>query len=181
MVGTHCHLGYIDVAISCLHQTEVFLRDSLTSCCKLCDSADRSRLRRLTTSVGVNLGVEYEDVHIFARSEHVVKTAVTDVIRCTVTTDDPLATLREEVAEFIELCATWATVFLTCLDEWEELVGCCATCCCIVLACFPFLCCCLELFRCAVASLSQEGGDASAHLLVGEQHTHTKFAEVLEE
>ena len=57
---------------------------------ELSDSTERSSLRSLTAGVGVNLSIEHEDIHVLTRSNHVVETTVTDVVRSTVATDDPL-------------------------------------------------------------------------------------------
>ena len=90
MVGTHCHLCHINVAISGGNQTEVFLANALTRSSKLSHSTSWGRLRRLTTSVRVNFCVEHQEVYVFARCNDVVETAITDVVSSTVTTDDPL-------------------------------------------------------------------------------------------
>ena len=90
VIGAHSHLSYINIAIGCSNHTEVLLADALTLSSKLSDSAQRSSLRRLATGVRVNLGVEHEQVHILARSNHVVETTIADVVGGTVTTDDPL-------------------------------------------------------------------------------------------
>ena len=87
LMGT---LSYVDVTVCSLHQTEILFADTLTLSSELCDSTEWSRLRRLTTSVRVNLSIEYQDVNILTRSQYVVETTVTDIIRSTVTTDDPL-------------------------------------------------------------------------------------------
>ena len=90
VVSTHSNLCNIYVAVSCSNHTEILLADALTLGSELSDSAERSSLRGLTTGVRVNLSIEHEDVDVLTRSNHVVETAVTDVVRCTVTTDDPL-------------------------------------------------------------------------------------------
>ena len=75
--------------------TEILLADALTLSSEMNDSIKRRSLRSLTTSVRVNLTIEHEDVHVLTRSNHVVETAVTNIVRSTVTTDDPLAELYE--------------------------------------------------------------------------------------
>ena len=105
VVCTHCNLSDIDVAVGGGNHAEVLLADTLTLGSELSDSTERRSLGSLATGVGVNLRVEHEDVHIFACSDDVVETAVTDVIGSTVTTDDPLAALHEIVVEGLQLSA----------------------------------------------------------------------------
>ena len=90
LVGTHGDLGNIYVTVSRCHQTEILLTDTLALCSKLCNGTEWSRFRALTACIRVNLSIEYEDIYIFARSDNVVETAVTDVVRSTITTDNPL-------------------------------------------------------------------------------------------
>ena len=80
LVGTHSNLGYIYVAVCGLHQTQILLAHALAVGSKLCDGADGSGLRSLTAGIGVNLGVEYEYVHVLTATDNVVETAVTDVV-----------------------------------------------------------------------------------------------------
>ena len=120
VVGTHRDLRHINVTVGRGDETEVLLSDALTAGGKLRHGTRRRRLRRLTAGVGVNLRVEDENVHIFAAGDHVVETAVANVVGCAVTTDDPLRTLGEEVAQLAELCANGASFLLAGLDEGLE-------------------------------------------------------------
>ena len=95
--STHGDLSHIDVTVALGNHAEVFLADLLTRGSELGDSTGRRSLRRLTTRVRVNLGVEDEDVDVFAAGQHVVEATETDVVCPTVTTEDPLALLGEEV------------------------------------------------------------------------------------
>ena len=112
-----------------------------------------------------------------------VETAVTDVVRSTITTDDPLATLREIVAQICQLLASFAALLSTGLDHWFEFLSCCTAGVSIVLTCNPFLSCglefCWSFFVCNC--FLEDSLDAVAHLLVGQNHTHTKLTEVFEE
>ena len=83
-------LSYIYITVSGSDHTQILLADALTLSSELSDSTERSSLRSLTTGVRVNLSIEHEDVHVLTRSNYVVETTVTDVVRGTVTTDDPL-------------------------------------------------------------------------------------------
>ena len=95
--STHGNLCNIDVAVALGNHAEVFLADLLTRGSELGNSASGSSLGGLSTSVGVNLGIDNDYVDIFARSEDVVETAESDIIAPTVTTEDPLALLDEDV------------------------------------------------------------------------------------
>ena len=55
----------------------------------MCDGAERCRLGCLSARIGVDFGVEDEQVYILARSDDVVQSAVTDVISPAVAADDP--------------------------------------------------------------------------------------------
>ena len=51
----------------------------------------------LSACVGVNLGIEYHYVDIFSAGKYVVNTAESDIVSPSVTTEDPLGFLSEEV------------------------------------------------------------------------------------
>ena len=75
-----------------------FLLDRLTCCRKLCNLTDLDSLGSLSAGVGVNLGIEYHNVYVFAGSENVVKTAEADIICPAVAAEDPYGLLGEVVA-----------------------------------------------------------------------------------
>ena len=88
-VSTHSDLSYINIAVSHSDLSEVFLLDFLTCCCELGNCSDRCSLGGLSAGVGVNFGIEYHDVYVFAGSEYVVNAAVTDIICPAVSAEDP--------------------------------------------------------------------------------------------
>ena len=90
VVSAHSDLSYVYITVGGSNHTQILLADALTLSSELSDSAERCSLRSLTTSVRVNLSIEHEDVHVLTAGNHMVETAVTDVVRSTVTTDDPL-------------------------------------------------------------------------------------------
>ena len=55
------------------------------------------RLRHLAAGVGIDLGVEHQDVDVAARCEHVIEPAVADVVGPAVAADDPDALLDQVV------------------------------------------------------------------------------------
>ena len=182
VVGPHGDLRHVNVTISGGDEAEVLLSDALTAGGKLGHGTRRRSLGGLAAGVGVNFGVEDENVHIFAAGDHVVQSAVANVVGSAVTTDDPLRTLGEIVAEFVELCANRATFGLTGLDERFETGGGRLALGRFVLAVEPLLCGFLEF--CAhmliVEATREDFGDAGAHFLVGQGHTESVFAEVFE-
>ncbi len=66
-----------------------FRRDGLPPAANLATAAAGRRLRRLAAGVGVDLGVEHQDVDVAARGEHVVQAAEADVVGPAVAADDP--------------------------------------------------------------------------------------------
>ena len=112
-----------------------------------------------------------------------VETAVTDIVRSAVATDNPLAALYEIVVEGLELLADVATGVRTGLNH--RLQNCCQALCLvsIVLLLYPLLGSSLELgWRALVLNgLGEEHGNTLLHLLVAENHTETELAEVLEQ
>ena len=58
--------------------------------------ADVGSLGSLAAGVGVDLGVEYEHVDILAGCEHVIESAISDVVCPTVATEDPEGLLGQE-------------------------------------------------------------------------------------
>ena len=91
------HLSNIYIAVGHCDSAQILLADALTHRCELSNCTYRGRLRRLTAGVRVNLGIYNEDIHILTRSQDVVYTTEADIVAPTVTTDDPLRLLNEEV------------------------------------------------------------------------------------
>ena len=85
---------------------QILLLDLLAGCGELRHLADLRSLGGLAAGVGIYLGVEDHDVHIFARGQHMVHTAVTDVIGPAVAAEDPDGSLGQEVLVLQDLLAT---------------------------------------------------------------------------
>ena len=79
-----------------------FLPDRLAGRRELGRRAERRRLRLLAAGVGVDLGVEHQDVDVAAAGEHVVEPAVADVVGPAVAADQPHALLHQVVGEGLE-------------------------------------------------------------------------------
>ena len=112
-----------------------------------------------------------------------VETAVTNIVRGTVATDNPLAALNEVVVEGLELFADWATGFSPFFNEWFQCCSCNLGRVGIIFAVYPVLCGFLECSRnCIVGyQLCQQNNDALFHLLIAHGHTETELTEVLEQ
>ena len=112
-----------------------------------------------------------------------VKTTVTDVVRSTVTTDDPLAALYEIVVEGLQFLTYRTTLGSALSNQRLQLSGCSLRSVGVILASNPLAGSCLVFLRSLVAleHLTQQLLYALLHLLVTEHHTETKLAEVLEQ
>ena len=104
-------LGYVYITVADGHHAQILLADLLTGSGELGNGAHRSGFGALAAGVGVYLGVQYQDVHVFTAGQDVVQTAVTNVVGGTVTAEDPLAAGSDEVLEFYEFLAGVAAAF----------------------------------------------------------------------
>ena len=96
-VGAHGDLGDVNVAVGHGDLRQALGLDLLAGSRELRDLADVGGLGGLSAGVGVNLGVEDEDVHIFTGSEDVVHAAEADVEGPAVAAEDPAALLVEVI------------------------------------------------------------------------------------
>ena len=96
-VSTHGDLCYIYITVGHCNACKVFLLGLFTTSSELSNRTSLGSLGSLSTCVGVNLGIEYHDVDIFAGSQNVVYAAEADIISPSVTTEDPLGLLSQIV------------------------------------------------------------------------------------
>ena len=97
IVGAEGDAGHVDAAVAHGHQGQVLLGTGLAAEGELGDRAERSGLGHLAAGVGVNLGVEHQDVDVLTGSEHVIEAAVADIVGPTIAADGPDALLDEHV------------------------------------------------------------------------------------
>ena len=116
-VSTHGDLCYIYITIAHSDRSQVFLLGLFTTSCELCYCTSRGSLRRLSTCVGVNLSIEYHYVDVLAGSKYMIEAAETDIISPTVTTEDPLALLSEEVLILYEILGKIIGLISKCCNE----------------------------------------------------------------
>src|ERR1039458_3059979 len=97
VVTAHRDVGPVSAPVVHRHHGDVFLRDALAASGELRHRAQRRCLRHLSAGVGVNLGIEQQDVDIGVGSQHVIESAESDVIAPAIATDDPDALLDQFV------------------------------------------------------------------------------------
>ncbi len=88
-IGAHGDLGDIDIAVSDRLEGEILSGRPLARRGELCDRPERRRLRRLAAGVGIDLGVEHQYVDVPTGGEHMVETAIADVVGPAVAAHDP--------------------------------------------------------------------------------------------
>ena len=112
-----------------------------------------------------------------------IQTTVTDIVRSTVTTDNPLRTFYQEVRQFLDLSANRTTLLDALLNECHDLrsqflrlLG-------VILVSDPSGGYFLGLSRSMLAhgDLLQQAFQTFTHLLVRQFHTQAELAEVLEQ
>ena len=162
---------------------QALLLDVLAGSCKLSNLADIGRLRSLTAGVGVNLGIENEDVHVVTGSNHVVKATVTNVVGPAVATEDPEGFLRQEFLVLDDCQGIRATLF----GRWGQSIK--------VVLCRsftflgailrfkPHLSCSFRLgiMLVALQNVLRVGDKLFTHGVVAKHHAHAEFRVVLEQ
>ena len=81
VVCAHGNLRDIDIAIAYRSHSEIFLRRRFAARGKLRDGAQRCGLRGLTSSVGINFGIQYKNIDVLTTSQHMIQAPVTTWIR----------------------------------------------------------------------------------------------------
>ncbi len=103
-VGAHGDLGHVDITVGHGNLREGLRLGLLAGSRELCDLADVGSLGSLSAGVGVDLGVEHEDVDVFAGGEDMVDAAEADVVSPAVAAEDPdgllgqVGLLREDLS-----------------------------------------------------------------------------------
>ena len=96
-VGAHGHLGHVHVTVLHHNLRQGLLADGLARSGKLRHLAQVGGLGRLSAGVGIHLGVKHKDVHVLAGGQHVVQSAVADVVGPAVAAEDPHGLLAQIV------------------------------------------------------------------------------------
>ena len=92
--GDACH---VDVAISHGDQAKVLLGQAFAAHGKFGNCRARRGLAGLSAGVGIDFGVEHQHVDVAAGSQHVIETAVADIVGPAVAAHDPHGFLDQAV------------------------------------------------------------------------------------
>ena len=93
----HGDLGDVNVAVGDGHHAEVLLLGALAGGCELRNCCMRGGLGGLSAGVGVHLGIQNQNVDVLALGQHVIQSAVADVIGPAVAAEDPEGLLGQQV------------------------------------------------------------------------------------
>src|SRR5262249_55489538 len=99
----HRHAGDVNIAVSHGDQSQVFFPGAFAADGELGPRRARRGLRHLAASIGIDFGIEHEDVDVAPARQDVVEAAEAYVIRPAVAADDPDALLDQYVGERQEL------------------------------------------------------------------------------
>src|SRR5699024_8642371 len=111
-VSAHGDLSNIYIAIAHGDRSHVFLLHFFTACCELSDRTGRRSLGGLSASIGVNLCIEYHNVDVASACENMVNAAESDIVSPSVTAEDPLGFLGQEIFLLKNLFASFASACL---------------------------------------------------------------------
>ena len=109
-VGAHGDLRDVDIAIGDRLESEILACHPLAGARELRHGAERRRLRGLAAGVGVDLGVEDQDVDVASARQHVVEAAVADVVGPAVAADDPDAAPDQMIDHRQEIARRFAVL-----------------------------------------------------------------------
>src|SRR5207302_161050 len=99
VVAAHCDLGHVDVAVRHGQQPQILLAGALAVGGELGYSTARRGLGGLPAGVRVHLGIEYQDVDVATRCQHVIEATGPDVVSPPVAPDDPYALVDQLVSQ----------------------------------------------------------------------------------
>ena len=97
VVAAQRHLRHVHRSVTDGFHGQVLAAVRLAAGSKLRHRAARRGLGGLAAGVRVDAGVENQHVHVFARTEHVIETAESDVVGPSVTAQDPHALAHKGV------------------------------------------------------------------------------------
>ena len=96
-VRAHGDLRHVHIAVGHGHQAQILLAGALAGGRELGHGAGRRGLGSLSAGVGVDLGIEHEHVDVLALGQHMVQSAVADVVGPAVAAEDPDGLLGQQV------------------------------------------------------------------------------------
>src|SRR5262249_4166007 len=95
--GAKGHSCHINVAVHVREKAQILLADWLSCCGKLGGRSEWSRLRLLTSGVGVDLGIEDKNVDIAPSRQHVVEPTVADIVSPAISANEPNTLLHQVI------------------------------------------------------------------------------------
>ena len=119
-VSAQSDLCYVYVAIAHSDLSKALLAYFFTSSSELTNFTDVGSLGSLSTCVGVHLCIEYHYVYVLAGSKYMVKSAETDIVCPSVTTEDPDGFLGEILfllKNFCSIRTSGSSSFLQLCDQ----------------------------------------------------------------
>ena len=181
LISTHSDLCAIYITVSRSDQTEIFLAYTFTGSSKFSNRTYWSRFRSLTTRIRINFCIQYEDIYILTGCKNMVEPTETDIIRSSVTTDNPLRFLDEIFAQRSDLLTNFTLIgcsFYHRCDlsfQFDRTFG-------IFLIGDPFGKQSLHFFgTTAFDSLIHQLNDTFTHFVNSKIHTETEFTEIFEQ
>ena len=89
----------VDITVGHSELTEVFFAARFTAGSEFSDSATACGLRGLTASIGVDFGIEDEDIDVTTEGEDVIEAAVTDIVGPAIAAHDPEGAFEEGIRD----------------------------------------------------------------------------------
>ena len=102
IVCTHGNLGHVNITVCHGDLSQVFLFHYFTCSGKLCHLSGLGSLGGLAAGIGINFGVEYQDIDVFTAGNDVIQAAVTDIIGPAVAAEHPHGGLHQHIFHVIQ-------------------------------------------------------------------------------
>ena len=99
IIGAHGYARHVDVAVGHGDHTQVFLGQRFAAGRELRDRAQRGGLGHLAAGVGVNFGVQHQDLDVAPGSQDVIQAAVPYIIGPAVPAEYPQRFAHEIVGQ----------------------------------------------------------------------------------
>ncbi len=180
LIGSHGHLSHVNITISGGNHTQILFAYALAGCRKFGNGTQWRCFGRLASGIGIDFGIQHQDVDVLARGNHVIQTTVTNVVCSSVTTNNPLAAFNQVFAQAADLLAVVAIAVFHCSND---LIGQNTTLVAVFAVGQPFCKQGFEFFGTAGASLrvAHKFHQTFTHLFVSHLHAVTVFAKILKQ
>ena len=98
ILATVSHPGHVNIFIIHGQHRQIFLAGSFTSGGKLGDGPPRRGFGRLSTGVGVDFGIQHQQVDILTSGQNMIQASIADIVGPAITTDNPHAFTTQVLA-----------------------------------------------------------------------------------